>query len=47
MNYSDIIEALEQASAFDLYRLQSALDNIIHDPKRVMAVNEGCCEKSS
>lgn len=38
MNYSEIIEALENASAFDLYRLQTALDNMIDDPKRILEV---------
>lgn len=38
MNYSEIIEALETASAFDLYRLQRALDNMIDHPKRLMEV---------
>ncbi|TVZ37839.1 hypothetical protein P886_2185 [Alteromonadaceae bacterium 2753L.S.0a.02] len=40
MNYSDIIQALNEASAFDLYRLQTALDNMIDDPKRLIEVKK-------
>ena len=38
MNYSDIIKALEQASAFDLYRLTVAIDTMIDDPQRILAI---------
>lgn len=38
MNYSDIIDALDKASAFDLYRLQMAIDNMIDDPKRIIEI---------
>ncbi|MCX4026844.1 hypothetical protein H0A36_25460 [Endozoicomonas sp. SM1973] len=36
MNYSDIIQALENATAFDLYRLSRAIDNMINDPIRLL-----------
>lgn len=38
MNYSDIIKILDNASAFDLYRLHSMLDKMIDDPRRIVAV---------
>lgn len=40
MNYSDIIQALDKASAFDLYRLQTALDNMLDDPGRLIEVKK-------
>lgn len=40
MNYSDIIQALDEASAFDLYRLRTALDNMIDDPNRLIEVKK-------
>jgi len=40
VNYSDIIQALDEASAFDLYRLRTALDNMIDDPKRLIEVKK-------
>lgn len=38
MDYSQIIDALHHASGFDLYRLRSAIDNMIDDPKRVIEI---------
>lgn len=38
MNYSELIQLLDKASAFDLYRLRTALDNMIDDPKRLIEV---------
>ena len=38
MNYTEIINALEQASAFDLYRLSMAIDNMIDEPKRLIEI---------
>lgn len=38
MNYSELIQLLDQATAFDLYRLRAALDNMIDDPKRLIEV---------
>ena len=36
MDYSQIIDALNHASGFDLYRLRTAIDNMIDDPKRLI-----------
>lgn len=38
MNYTEIISALEQASAFDLYRLSMGIDNMIDDPRRIIEI---------
>ncbi len=38
MDYSQIINALNHASAFDLYRLRNAIDNMIDEPKRLIAI---------
>jgi len=38
MNYSEIIQALEGASGFDLFRLQTAIDRMLDDPQRVIEV---------
>ena len=38
MDYSEIIEVLSNASGFDLYRLRSAIDNMIDDPQRLIEV---------
>ena len=38
MNYADLLQLLDQASAFDLYRLRTVLDNMIDDPKRLNEV---------
>lgn len=38
MNYSDIIQALETATAFDLYRLSKAIENMMEDPIRLLEV---------
>jgi hypothetical protein len=35
MNYSQIIEALNSATGFDLFRIQSAINKMLDDPKRV------------
>ena len=38
MDYSQIINALNQASAFDLYRLRSAIENMMDEPTRVIDI---------
>jgi len=38
MNFSDIIKSLNQASAFDLYRMRAAIDRVIEDPKWLQAI---------
>ena len=40
MNYADIIQALDHASAFDLYRLQRAIDHLIDEPKRMIEIKK-------
>jgi len=38
MDYSQIIDALHHASGFDLYRLRTAIDHMIDDPKRLIEI---------
>jgi len=38
MDYSEIIRVLDKASAFDLYRLRTALDHMIDDPRRIIDI---------
>jgi hypothetical protein len=38
MNFSDVIQTLNQASAFDLYRMRAAIDRVIDDPKWLQAI---------
>lgn len=38
MNYSELVELLNRASAFDLYRLRTAIDSMIDDPRRIIEV---------
>ena len=38
MNYSDLLQLLDQASAFDIYRLRTVLDNMMDDPQRLNEV---------
>lgn len=38
MNYSEIIKALNQATPFDLYRLNAAIRNMLDDPRRMEAI---------
>ena len=40
MNYAELLEELEQASLFDVYRLQSALGAMLEDPRRLAALRE-------
>lgn len=40
MNYSQIIEALNQASGFDLFRIQSAIGNMLDDPRRIQTLKQ-------
>jgi len=39
MDYSAIMTALRQVSAFDLYRLRWAIDRQLDDPRWVLAVH--------
>lgn len=38
MNFSDVLQALHQASAFDLYRIRAAIDRVIDQPQWVEAI---------
>jgi hypothetical protein len=38
MNYTDIISSLNQASAFDLFRLRAAIDRVLDQPGWMVAV---------
>ena len=38
MNFSDVIKTLNQASAFDLYRMRAAIDRVLDDPKWLQAI---------
>jgi hypothetical protein len=38
MDYELIVSALQRASAFDLYRLQSAVGHLLDDPLRLNAI---------
>lgn len=32
MNFSDVLKALNSASAFELYRMRAAIDRVLDDP---------------
>ncbi len=38
MNFSDVIKSLNQASAFELYRMRAAIDRVLDDPKWLQAI---------
>lgn len=38
MNYSDIVEALDKASSFDLHRISGAIERMLDDPIRIYKV---------
>lgn len=38
MNFSDVIKSLNQASAFELYRMQAAIARVLGDPKWLQAI---------
>ena len=38
MNYTEVLQALNEASLFDLYRLNAAINNQLADPARLAAV---------
>jgi hypothetical protein len=40
MDYSKIIENLKDASSFDLHRLNSAIDRLLEDPKRIAEIRK-------
>ncbi len=38
MNFSDVIKTLNQASAFELYRMRAAIDRVLDEPRWLQAV---------
>lgn len=38
MKFSDVINSLNQASAFELYRMRAAIDRVLDDPKWLQAI---------
>lgn len=38
MNFSDVLNALNQASAFELFRMRAAIDRVLDDPRWLLAV---------
>lgn len=38
VNFSEVVKALDTASAFDLYRLSVAIHRMLDDPKRILAI---------
>ena len=38
MNYSELIQALHQASAFDLYRMREAINRVLDEPRWLNAI---------
>lgn len=38
MNYTFVLEELEKASLFELFRLESAINNLLDDPERLLAI---------
>jgi hypothetical protein len=38
MNFSEVLKALNSASAFELYRMRAAIDRVLDEPRWVLAV---------
>ena len=38
MNFSDVIKTLNQASAFELYRMRAAIDRVLDEPRWTQAI---------
>lgn len=38
MNFSDVLKALNQASAFELYRMRAAIDRALDEPRWLLAI---------
>ena len=38
MNFSDVLKTLNQASTFELYRMRAALDRVLEEPSRFLAI---------
>ena len=37
MNFSEVINSLNSASAFDLYRMRAAIDRVLDDPRWMLS----------
>ena len=38
MNFSDVLKTLNQASAFELYRMRAAIDSVLDEPRWLLAI---------
>ncbi len=38
MNFAALLNAMNQASGFELYRLRAAIDRVLADPKWIIAI---------
>ena len=38
MNFSDVLKALNQASAFELYRMRAAIDRVLDEPRWLLSI---------
>ena len=38
MNFSDVLNALNHASAFELFRMRAAIDRVLDEPRWLLAV---------
>ena len=38
MNFSDVVNSLNEASAFELYRMRAAIDRVLEQPQWLQAV---------
>lgn len=38
MNFTDVLKALNQASAFELYRMRAAIDRVLDEPRWLLAI---------
>jgi len=39
MDFSDVLKALNQASAFELYRMRAAINRVLDEPRWVQAIH--------
>ncbi|NQY65543.1 MAG: hypothetical protein HRT38_17890 [Alteromonadaceae bacterium] len=40
MNYSEVIDALNNATGFDLFRIKTAIERMLDDPKRILELKQ-------
>lgn len=46
MNFTDVLKALNQASAFELYRMRAAIDRVLDEPRWMAAIQSACISAS-